>query len=260
MRLGSIDSAPVVAIIQARMSSTRLPGKVMKEICAHPILWHVYNRLSKSRLIDKIVVATSTDPSDDVIDRWCMSERARCFRGSLNDVLRRYYWAARAYGAKTVVRITADCPLIDPQVVDAVIERFQTGSYDYVRTDETYPNGLDAEVFSNMALLNAFNEAGLDSEREHVTPYMWKNPELFSISRVVCPEDHSSMRWTVDDEKDLRLVKHIFEGLYQPGHIFHMADILKFLGSNPKLLKINAKTQRNEGYVKSLRDDGAASA
>jgi spore coat polysaccharide biosynthesis protein SpsF len=242
------------------MSSTRLPGKVMKEICGHPVLWHVYNRLLKSRLIDKIVVATSTDSSDDVIDRWCVSERVRCFRGSLDDVLRRYYWAARAYGAKTVVRITADCPLIDPQVVDTMIETFQTGSYDYVRTDETYPNGLDVEVFSDIALLNAFNEASLPSEREHVTPYIWKNPELFSIARVPCAEDRSPMRWTVDDEKDFRLVEHIFEGLYKPDRVFHMAEILEFLDSNPKLLKINSKTKRNEGYARSLREDGTANA
>ncbi len=254
--MSELDPMPVVAIVQARMSSTRLPGKVMKEISGRPMLWHVLNRLRASKLIDRIVVATSTDPSDDPIYCRCFEYNTLCFRGSLTDVLSRYYWAARAYRAGTIVRITADCPLIDPQVVDRVIVEFLSGKFDYVRTDESYPNGLDVEVFSFKALLKAFNEASLASEREHVTPYIWKNPEKFRISKVPCYEDLSKARWTVDDSRDLKLVRSIFKGLYDEKEVlFHMEEILDFLARNPRLTRINAGTRRNEGYAKSLCED-----
>jgi len=252
--------APVVAIIQARMSSTRLPGKVMMRICSTPVLGHVVERLTQSKRIDKIVVATSTDASDDIIERWCTDERVRVFRGSLGDVLSRYYWAARAYGARTIVRITADCPLIDPLVVDTVIERYLAGSVDYARTDETYPNGLDVEVFSIEALRSAFNYADLPSEREHVTPYIWKRPHLFAIAREVCKKDLTSMRWTIDDQKDFSLVEAIFKGLYTKARVFHMDEIVEFLYANPSLLKINEGTKRNEGYARSLLEESSARA
>jgi len=260
MRVESRVAGPVVAIVQARMSSTRLPGKVMKEICSRPVLGHVVDRLSFSEQIDKIVVATSTDPSDDVIERWCTEERVRSFRGSLGDVLARYYWAARAYGARTIVRVTADCPLIDPAIVDRVIGIYLSGGYDYARTDETYPNGLDVEVFSMEALLKAYNEAVLPSEREHVTPYIWKRPELFSMKRDICGKDLTAMRWTIDDRKDFALVEAIFNGLYSFGAVFHMDEIVEFLNANRALLKINEGTKRNEGYARSLVEDGAERA
>ncbi|MFQ5736264.1 MAG: cytidylyltransferase domain-containing protein [Thermodesulfobacteriota bacterium] len=260
MSMNSDNAKPVVAIIQARMNSTRLPGKVMKETGGRTLLGHVVNRLSRSGRIDKIVVATSTDRSDDVIDRWCTRDRTRCFRGSLTDVLGRYYWAARAYGARTIVRVTADCPLIDAEVVDTVIDRFLSGPFDYARTDETYPNGLDAEVFSLDALLKAFNEAELASEREHVTPYIWKNPESFRASRVLCPEDLSAMRWTVDDRKDLAFVDAVFEGIGKGDGVFPMKRILEYLDANPGLARINAGTRRNEGYEMSLREEAMVKA
>ena len=260
MRVDRGGAAPVVAIIQARMSSTRLPGKVMKQICSRPGLGHLVDRLARSERIDKIVVATSTDKSDDVIERWCGEERVRVFRGSLDDVLGRYYWTARAYGARTVVRVTADCPLIDPVVVDRVIDIYLSGGFDYARTDETYPNGLDAEVFSMDALLKAFNGADLPSEREHVTPYIWKRPEMFAIKSLVCDADHAAMRWTIDDMKDFTLVEAIFNGLYSKGAVFHMDEIVEFLHANPALLKINEGTKRNEGYAKSLMEESAARA
>ncbi len=260
MRIDRDGTAPVVAIIQARMSSTRLPGKVMKQICSRSVLGHVVDRLSRSGRIDKIVVATSTDPSDDVIERWCSEERMRVFRGSLHDVLSRYYWAARAYGARTIVRVTADCPLIDPVVVDRVIDMYLSQGCDYARTDETYPNGLDVEVFSIEALLKAFNEADLPSEREHVTPYIWKRPELFRVKRAVCEKNLAAMRWTIDDMKDFRLVEAIFNGLYSKGTVAHMGEIVEFLSANPALLKINEGTKRNEGYAKSLMEESAARA
>lgn len=246
---------PVVAIIQARMGSTRLPGKVMKEICGKPVIFHVVNRLRGSRLIDRIMVATTVEPSDGVIERWCGENNVECHRGSMDDVLERYYEAARKAGAATIVRITADCPLIDPEIVDAVIDRFSAGDCDHAGTEATYPDGLDTEVFSFRALEKAFREARLASEREHVTPYIWKNREIFRVVGVRNAVDLSHMRWTVDDERDFALVTRIFEGLKCADRAFHMGEIVEFLGRNPDLLSINSSTMRNEGYAKSLRED-----
>ncbi|MEK7773701.1 MAG: glycosyltransferase family protein [Deltaproteobacteria bacterium] len=246
---------PVVAIIQARMSSTRLPGKVMKEICGHPVLFHVVNRLRSSRLIERVMVATTVEPSDDVIERWCGDNNVACHRGSMQDVLERYYEAAKKAGAGTIVRITADCPLIDPEIVDMVIEKFSAGAFDHAGTEQSYPDGLDTEVFSFQALEKAFYGARLASEREHVTPYIWKNGDIFRLAAVRNAADLSHMRWTVDDEKDFTLVTRIFEGFKCAGRAFNMKEILDFLGRNPDLPGINSATVRNEGYAKSLRED-----
>lgn len=246
---------PVVAIIQARMSSTRLPGKVMKSLTGRPILWHVVNRLNASKLIDEVVVATTTGPEDDIIEEWCKLGGVSVSRGSLEDVLDRYYQAAVAFKAKTVVRITSDCPLIDPALVDRAIEKFNEGGFDHVSIDSSYPDGLDAEVFSFEALKKAHEEAALASEREHVTPYIWKNQQIFKLGKIKNSVDLSYMRWTVDDEKDFRLITAICEGIAAGERVFHMAEVLEFLKKNPEVLKINAETGRNEGYAKSLRQD-----
>jgi spore coat polysaccharide biosynthesis protein SpsF (cytidylyltransferase family) len=245
---------PVVAIIQARMSSTRLPGKVMLEVSGKTILGHVVDRLKYSNRLDAVMVATTTGPSDDIIVKWCSENKVPVFRGDLNDVLDRYYQAAKSFGAKTVVRITSDCPLIDPELVDRVIDKFSEGVYDHVSVGAGYPDGLDAEAFSFAALEKAHREARLTSEREHVTPYIWKNPGVFRLSSITPERDLSWMRWTVDDEKDFDLVSRIYEGLGEK-KIFHMQDVLEFLEKRPKLLEINSMTVRNEGYAKSLRED-----
>ncbi|HAO92725.1 MAG: hypothetical protein A2X93_06815 [Deltaproteobacteria bacterium GWC2_56_8] len=249
------DISPVVAIIQARMSSTRLPSKVMKPICGKPILWHVVNRLKAAKYLDEVMVATTTHPSDDVIEEWCSLTGVPSYRGSLDDVLERYYGAGSKAGARTVVRITADCPLIEPDLVDKAVEKFSEGVYDHVGVDSSFPDGLDCEVFSFEALTKARNEARLASEREHVTPYIWKNPGLFRLGAIKSPEDLSHMRWTVDDEKDLKLVTEIYEALYRGDDVFHMREILSFLSRNSRLLDINSMTVRNEGYARSLKED-----
>ncbi|MDO8427574.1 MAG: glycosyltransferase family protein [Deltaproteobacteria bacterium] len=249
---------PVIAIVQARMSSTRLPSKVMKPVCGRPILWHVVNRLKSSEFIDETVIATTTEASDDIIEEWCTLHGIRFYRGSLNDVLDRYYQAAKEFGARTIVRVTSDCPLIDPALVDRAIKKFSEGSFDHVSIDPSFPDGLDAEVFSFDALAKAHREAALASEREHVTPYIWKNPEVFRLHKIKSPRDLSRMRWTVDDEKDLMLVTKIFEGMGPAEEVFHCEDILRFLESRPDLLKINSDTARNEGYARSLKQDAAA--
>ncbi|MBI5588131.1 MAG: glycosyltransferase family protein [Deltaproteobacteria bacterium] len=245
---------PVVAVIQARMSSTRLPGKVMKEVSGNTILGHVVSRLKASGLIDTVAVATTTERTDDLIAEWCAENKVPVYRGSLNDVLDRYFQAAKKFGAKTIVRVTSDCPLIDPALVDRVIERFSEGGYDHVSVGPTYPDGLDAEVFSFASLSKAHKEARLASEREHVTPYIWKNPGLFRLASIECGKDLSRMRWTVDDERDLLLVTKIYEGLGSE-KLFHMEEVLLFLERNPELLEINSATARNEGYAKSLKED-----
>lgn len=247
--------APVIAIIQARMGSTRLPSKVMKEISGKPILWHVINRLKGSSLIGMVAVATTIDPSDSVIEKWCDENSAPVFRGSVEDVLARFYGASVKFGAKTIVRITADCPLIDPLIVDRAIEAFTEGGHDYVGLDSNFPDGLDCEVFSFNALERAYKEAGLASEREHVTPYIWKNADKFRLFRLTNDKDLSHMRWTVDDEKDFRLVQSIYEGFKGREGIFHAEEILEFLEENRRLLEINSGTMRNEGYAKSLKED-----
>lgn len=246
---------PVVAIVQARMTSTRLPGKVMMEICGKPVIHHVAGRLRRSSLIDKVTVATTTEATDDVIGKWCAEAGIDCHRGSLEDVLDRFYHAAKKTGAGTIVRITADCPLIDPGIVDIVIEEYARTGCDYAVTDSTLPDGLDAEVFSFDALERAHREARLSSEREHVTPYIWKRPDVFSVYRVAGGRDLSHMRWTVDDERDFLFVTKIFEGFGCTGRVFAMGEILSYLEKNPGLLSINSGTMRNEGYAKSLRDD-----
>lgn len=246
---------PVVAIVQARMSSTRLPGKVMKGIAGRPMLWHVVNRLKASRLIDEIVVATTTGREDDIIEEWCKLNGTPVSRGSLDDVLDRYYHAALDFGAKTIVRITSDCPLIEPALVDRAIQRFNKGGFSHVSVDSSYPDGLDAEVFSFEALEKAHREAVLASEREHVTPYIWKNTHLFSLGKIKSDVDLSAMRWTVDDKLDLKFVTEIYEGIDAGERVFRMEEVLRFLRGRPELLKINSATTRNEGYAKSLRQD-----
>jgi len=264
MRLDAGYRSPVVAIVQARMSSTRLPGKVMRNISGKPMLWHVINRLRAARSLDNIVVATSTDPSDDIIARWCEGEGVLTYRGSLGDVLTRYYGAARAYKARTVVRITADCPMIDPLLVDRAVETFlaplglEEPPFDYLGLDRTFPDGLDTEVFSFEALERAFIEAALPSEREHVTPYIWKNKETFRVRSLKHYKDLSSMRWSVDNEADLTLVKKIHSAFACPLRVFYMEEILQVIYSNTELLKINSSTKRNEGYLESLKNDASS--
>ena len=227
----------IAAIIQARMGSTRLPGKVLAEIAGHPMLWHVVNRVREAKTLDKVIVATSDSPSDNILVASCEQDGIPCFRGREDDVLDRYYQAARWIGADAIVRITADCPLIDPVVLDKVVTAYLDGECNYASNtiERTYPDGLDTEVFSFEALEKAWREARLMSEREHVTPYIWKNLDLFRLRQVTQQTDLSDLRWTVDEPEDLEFVRKIYEYLYQPGHVFLMDDIVKLLQRHPEL-------------------------
>jgi spore coat polysaccharide biosynthesis protein SpsF len=255
----------VVAVIQARMGSTRLPQKVLTDIVGKPMLWHVINRLKKAKFIDEIIVATSEKEEDELIINLAQENGVKGFAGSEEDVLDRYFQAAKNYKADVIVRITADCPLIDPDVVDKVIKYFLENDYDYVsNTDDmggrkarkpTYPDGLDTEVFSFAVLERTWKEAKMLSEREHVTSYIWKHPKIFKISSIKCDENLSNMRWTVDRKEDLMFVRAVYKKLYRTDTIFNMNDILSLLKTHPELMNINRGITRNEGYRKSLEKD-----
>ena len=247
--------AKIVAIIQARMSSNRLPRKVLLPLAGQPIIAQIHRRLKQSQLLDQIVLATSVNSEDDAIEDLCKKIGLACYRGSLNDVLDRYYLAAKHYEAKTIVRITADCPVIDPVVVDAVVTACLAGDYDYYGHAGQFPDGLDVEVFKFEALEKAWREAKLSSEREHVGPYMSKNPNLFKSGGLALFTGLEHHRWTVDEASDYELLKIIYENLDRPDHVFLTHEILQLFNEQPDLLKINNTITRNAGYAKSLQED-----
>ncbi len=232
-----------VAVIQARMNSTRLPGKVLMDIAGQPMLAHVVRRLTHSSRINEIVVALTTDTADDVVEMFCRDSKIKIFRGESHDVLDRYYQTARSFQADCIVRITSDCPLIDPQVVDHVIREFKDtsaaldGATNCLR--RTYPRGLDCEVFGFSALERCWRLAEKDYCREHVTIYMYEHPELFKMKNVEYKEDLSFYRWTVDEELDLKLVREIYLRLRSAKEMFFMQDILEVFERDPALKHIN---------------------
>jgi glutamate-1-semialdehyde aminotransferase/spore coat polysaccharide biosynthesis protein SpsF (cytidylyltransferase family)/predicted dehydrogenase len=256
----SVDG-PTVAIIQARMGSSRLPGKSMAEIEGRPMLWHVVQRVKRASLVDRVVVATSTNRADDAIAGMCLQEGIPCHRGSENDVLDRFYGAARAEKAAWVVRITADCPLIDPEVIDRVVRRFQRGDLDYASNAmvRSYPDGLDTEVFSFSALERAWHEAAKTSEREHVTPYL--RSEKFRTANVESNSTslYQHYRWTVDELQDLEFIRAVYRAMRDKGE-FGMKDVLELLEKSPGLDKMNSEIVSNRGYYKSLFEDAQAAA
>ncbi len=245
----------IVAIVQARMGSTRLPGKVLAEINGRPMLHYTLTRTQQAKKLDGVILATSTGKSDDEVMRFSNEFGVQCFRGSEDDVLDRYYQASRHVGARIIVRITADCPLIDPEIIDQVIDVYEGGDYDYVTNTLpcTYPDGLDVEVFSFGALARAWREAKWLSEREHVTPYIRKHPELFRLGNIMHNEDLSAMRWTVDEPQDLEFVRSVYRHIMRVS--FGMDDVLNLLKREPGLTQINVGIGRNEGYQKSLGED-----
>jgi len=256
MRRWVLENPKVVAIIQARMSSKRLPNKVLADIAGRPMLWQVVDRVRRVQSLDQVVVATSEGPGDMAIADFCVQNGVQCFRGSHDDVLNRYYQASKLFQADVIIRLTADCPLLDPTVIEKVVQEFLAGHYDYVSNtlEPTYPNGLDTEVLRREALERAWCYARLKSERAHVTPYIWKRPSLFRLGNVKHDHDLSRLRWTVDEPEDLEFVRRVYSSL-APTTAFGMADILGLLQRYPDLVKINAKFHRDEGYQKSLRED-----
>lgn len=247
----------IIAIIQARISSARLPGKVLLRLADRSVLEHVVMRVQEAKKISNVVVATSVKKDDEKIEGICKEIGVSVFRGSEEDVLDRFYHAALPLRPDHIVRITADCPMMDPDIIDNIIERHIGSGSDYTCNviEPTYPDGEDVEVFKMSALEQALGKAKLTSEREHVTPYIRNNPQIFKLLNVRCITDLSKKRWTLDEERDYRFLKIIFDSLYSSNRIFRMDDVLRFLEANPGLEEINSDILRNEGYLKSLRDD-----
>jgi spore coat polysaccharide biosynthesis protein SpsF (cytidylyltransferase family) len=251
------NGVKVVAIIQARMGSTRLPGKVMADVAGKAMLHRVVERVERATKLDGVVVATSGNPADDPIKDLCQTLGTNCFRGSADDVLDRYYRAALQHEINRIVRITADCPLVDPEVIDWVIGAFNPGEHDYVSNiaPPTFPDGLDVEVFSFAALERAWCNATLHSQREHVTLYIRNHPEMFRLANVANECDLSHLRWVVDEVTDLKFVREVYDKLGNGA--FVTGEVLRLLGEEPHLKAINSKIMRNEGLLKSLAQDKA---
>jgi len=243
----------IIAIIQARMGSTRLPGKIMKEILGKPVILWDLDRVSLSKLINKIVVAIPYGKENDVIVDTIKkySDKILTTRGSEDDVLDRYYQAALQTNADVVVRITSDCPLIDHAVIDHIIEQFLDHDCDYCSNSltRTYPRGLDTEVFSFKALEEAWNEAKKYYEREHVTPYIIENPDKFKLLNVANDIDLSHLRWTLDTKEDFEFISAIYERIYSKKQLFLMDDILKLLSKEPELIDINRHVDQKKIHL-----------
>ena len=239
----------IVAIVQARMGSTRLPGKVMLLLAGKPVIQRVIERLQRAEILSEIVIATTTTDKDDVIVELCSSLGVKCYRGSEDDVLDRYYWAAKTAEADVVVRITSDCPLIDPTIVDQIVRGFleRMDRVDYANNGypkKTFPRGLDVEVFSFSALKRAWNEDDSPRFREHVTPYLYMHPDKFKIWCMEGERDLSRHRWTLDTPEDYKLISFIFD--YFGDSAFLLEDVLVLLEHHPEWSLINADVQQKE--------------
>jgi spore coat polysaccharide biosynthesis protein SpsF len=247
----------LLAILQARTTSSRLPDKVLKPLLGVPMLLRQIERVRRSRHIDRLVVATSDDSSDDAIAALCGRDGIDCFRGSLADVLDRFYQAALRLHPPSIVRLTGDCPLADPAVIDKVIDFYRDGRYDYASNavEPTFPDGLDVEVFSFDALETAWRETGRGAEREHVTLYIYRHPDRFRIGHFKMEPDLSRLRWTVDEPADFEFVTAVYEALYPANPAFTMEHVLAYLERRPDLAGLNSTIARNEGLRLSLERD-----
>jgi spore coat polysaccharide biosynthesis protein SpsF len=242
-----------IAIIQARMSSTRLPGKVMKKLADKSVLAHVISRLQTSKTLDGVVVATTTNQVDDVIVAESRKYGAAIYRGSEEDVLGRYSAVASESAADVVVRITSDCPLIDPELIDHMLRKFfALPAVDYLSNtiERTYPRGLDVEIFSRKVLAMAAQQAQESFEREHVTPYIYQHEDLFRLVNYVDLVNRSNHRWTLDTPSDWQFIEAVYQHLYWSGEIFTSADVFALLQRHPEIEKLNEHVEQ-----KKLEDD-----
>jgi spore coat polysaccharide biosynthesis protein SpsF len=237
-------------IVQARMTSSRLPGKVLKTVLGKSLLEIELERLMGSKLADQIVVATTKNQDDQPIVDLCNKLNVAYFRGSEDDVLSRFYFAVKEFKADQIVRITADCPVIDPRVVDNVITYYKSNypRYDFVANciERTYPRGMDTEIFSCAALEKAFFEATKQPDREHVTPFIRTNSKYFKLANIRYYKDFSSHRWTVDTKEDFELLKLIIENLYPKNSLFSLEDCLELLEKHPEWQNINAHIEQKK--------------
>ncbi len=229
-----------IAIVQARLSSSRLPGKVMLPLLGEPILTRVMRRAGRAERLDDVIVATSDEPSDDPIIDLAAAEGWPVVRGSLHDLLDRYVMAARAFDADVVVRITSDCPLIDPAVVDLTVAAFADGDVDYASNSlepRTFPRGLDVEVIRRAALERAWREDTDPRWREHVTPFLYRHPEHFRLLAVPSSDPHPEQRWSVDTREDYALVRNIYDALGRDD--FTWQEALAVVDAHPDWFELN---------------------
>lgn len=249
----------VVTVVQARTSSSRLPNKVLFPLCGEPLLIRMVERINQARLVGTVVVATSIDTNDDIIEKLCSNHGIRCFRGSLKDLLDRHYQVALAYAADAVVKIPSDCPLIDPDIIDQTIGYYihNFPTYDFVSNlhPATYPDGNDVEIMSFRALETAWKEAKRNFEREHTTPYIWENPDKFRIGNVTWSAglDFSmSHRWVIDYEEDYQFIGKVYSELYPMKQNFGLYDILDLIEKQPELRLVNQSYLGNYWYINHL--------
>lgn len=232
------------------MTSTRLPGKVVKAVLDRPLLEYLIERLKRVDLADEVVIATTDNGSEKPIVDLCEHLSVPCFRGSEEDVLARYYTAAMTFKAELVVRVTSDCPIIDPKVIDRVIRFYleHRREYDYVSNVlvRSYPRGMDTEVFPLTVLEAAFHESTDQLSREHVTPFIYRHPERFRLGHVTYREDQSRHRWTVDTPEDFELVRRIIEALYPHHPAYDLEDVLELLSAHPEWSLVNAHIEQKE--------------
>ena len=247
-----LHEAKVVGIIQARMGSSRLPGKVLLPLAGKPVLTHVIERLERCETIDELVVATSSEVKDDPIVSLCEAAGVSAYRGSEHDVLERYWEAATAHKADWVVRITADCPAIDSGIVDEVVRRAVREHWDCFGLGGSFPNGLDCTVYSYAALSHANDAATLNSDREHVGPFIIRNYGAGSYEPFSAL---GHLRFTLDEPADYEVLKRIFESLGAAGNYFSGADIVAFLSNHAEITALNSHIIRNEGYLTSVAQD-----
>ena len=246
----------IVCIIQARTGSTRLPGKVLMKLDEkNTVLDYVINQLSFSKLIDKMIIATTNLEQDDVIEDIANRLKTQCFRGDSDDVLDRYYQCAIKFEADNILRITSDCPLIDPEIVDKVITMYLTKDYDYVSNTliKTFPVGTDVEVFSFEVLKSTWNNAKLPSEREHVTPYIRNKKLNCRLGNFLNDKKQENYRWTLDRKEDLILIEKIVQNINKRPIL--IKDIMELFSKNQNLININSHIPKNEGMIKSLEKD-----
>lgn len=247
-----VNHLKIAAILQARMGSSRFPGKVLSEIAGKPLLSHIVERIQATEKISAVILATTTSPGDDELAIYAEQNAIYCYRGEVDDVLARFYGAATQYKTDIIIRICCDDPLIDPDMLNALLEMHLQTKSDYTSTSHvrSFPMGVEAEVFNYDVLEKAFNLANKNYEREHVTPYFYEHPDLFKLAFLEATGKlrRPDIRLTVDMPEDMQLIQAIFNGLHRNGRLFRAGDVIDFLDSHPELLLINKEiTQKKLG-------------
>lgn len=245
----------ITIILQARTGSKRFPRKVLAKIEKQPMIWHVINRVKATKKIQQIVLTTTKKKEDRILLKIAKENKIHSFTGKTNDVLNRYYQCALLFNADPIIRITADCPLIDAKIIEKILDIYTNHKYDYVTNimDRSFPEGLDVEIFSFDTLKKANQYAKLKSEREHVTPYIKNNPQKFKLFNMKNELNFSELRWSVDYKKDLKFVRKIYSEL-KPKKNFFMRDILKIISKNPDIIKINTPFNKKQDYFDLIKN------